>query len=467
MSVETANYLPEPNKKNLYKVLVKLLSTLNIQHTKLYIDESSAKTSTSLKGICKLLQKYQLAVLPVELAVPQLQEIPFPALTQYQNGSFAVLLAFKDGQVTLYDPQRNTFSLSVTAFHQLWSGITLLIEKTENSAEPNYTENRKQEILDSLRLPALLGVLLFVLLGGLWHLPVGASWAWVATKLVGTVASGLLLWQSIDKNSVVAQFCSFNKKTDCNSLLTSPAAMVFGLFSWAEVGFAYFSAGLVYVLMNSNLLKDLQTPQAIPLWGEALAEFNLLGLSSLVALPFTLWSVWYQWKIAKIWCPLCLVVVAVLWGEAMLSLFILSEGIIETTLVTPSLWGRVGVGFILALLPTVVYAWAKPFITKSQTLPHTTQALAHFKYNTDIFKFLLHQERQIDESKLPKDLVLGTAEAPLTLVFVTNPSCKPCQVVKPKVETLLQQFPDELKVVMIDTATKTPQGLVGSCFKNL
>jgi uncharacterized membrane protein len=291
-------------------------------------------------------------------------------------------------------------------------------------------------------LPALLGVLLLVLLGGLWHLPVGASWAWVVTKLLGTVLSVLLLWQSIDNNSIVAQFCSFNKKTDCNSLLTSPAAMVFGLFSWAEVGFAYFSVGLVAVLL---------APPTVWLW----------QFMAILGVPFTCWSVWHQWKVAKMWCPLCLGVVAVLWIEAILSILAFESGISFTSPNGEGLGERSNFSILvvsaLALLPTALYAWLKPFITKSQKLPFTTQALARFKYNTEIFKFLLHQERQIDESRLPKDLVLGATEAPLTLVFVTNPACTPCQVAKPKVEILLQQFPDELKVVMIDTTTKIPQ----------
>ncbi len=46
---------------------------------------------------------------------------------------------------------------------------------------------------------------------------------------------------------------------------------------------------------------------------------------------------------------------------------------------------------------------------------------------------------------------MGNVEAPLTLVFVTNPDCPPCKAAKPKVDALLEQFSEELKVVMVYT----------------
>jgi hypothetical protein len=108
-------------------------------------------------------------------------------------------------------------------------------------------------------------------------------------------------------------------------------------------------------------------------------EFNLLGLLSLVVLPFTLWSVWYQWKVAKTWCPLCLGVVAVLWVEAILSLFALQSGISFPSPNREGLGERSNFSILvvsaLALLPTALYTWLKPLITKSQKLPFTTQAL--------------------------------------------------------------------------------------------
>ncbi len=426
------DYLPQPNEQNLCSVISSLLSNLAVQHTKHFLQKSIAKTSITVNSIRHLLRQYQIAVLPVELAAPQLTEIPLPALVQYKNGAFAVLMACEADQVTLFDPQRKSFSSSVASFHQLWSGITLLIEKTDTSSEPNYKANKKQETIENLRLPLLLLACLLVVGYAAFQLPNLESLAWLGTKLVGTVLSVLLLWQSLNKNSAVARLCSFHKKTDCNSLLTSPAATLFGVISWAEIGFFYFAGALLALLLGlDNLLI-----------------FKLLAYLSL---PFVAWSIWYQWQIAKVWCPLCLGVATILLIEITLSLSPLigvpnhPEGGIDVISSNSPFggWGAVVLPFF--------YFFLKPFFTSSLQVPVLQKQVAQFKYNFDIFTHLLHQQRQINTNEVPQQIVWGNVDSPVQLVFVTNPDCKPCQAAKPKIETLLQQFSEELQVVVVYT----------------
>lgn len=230
----------------------------------------------------------------------------------------------------------------------------------------------------------------------------------------------------------MAKLCSFNKKTDCNSLLSSSAATLFGVVSLAEIGFFYFVGGLLYLLFSPHNLFI----------------FNILAYFSLL---FVLWSVWYQWKIAKVWCPLCLGVAAVLVMESLITSPLTPEGgILDTvTSVPPSgARGLVALGLLLA-----IYFWFKPFFISANQVPVLQKNLASFKQNIDIFTSLLQTQKSIDLTTVPQDNVLGEVDAPVSLVFVTNPSCKPCQLAKPKVDALLAQFGEELKVIMIDTKT--------------
>jgi uncharacterized membrane protein/thiol-disulfide isomerase/thioredoxin len=343
-----------------------------------------------------------------------------------------VLQKIEQETITYIDTEKGIITESITDFAKLWTGVTLLVEKNENSAEPNYKEDKKQEIIENLRLPLLLLVLGLVIGYQAMQFTNRVSFAWLATKLVGTILSVLLLLQSLNKNSLVAKLCSFNKKTDCNSLLTSPAATLFGVVSWAEIGFFYFTSGLLVILLS---------PQGL----EALAGMKLLAFA---ALPFVAWSVWYQWKIAKVWCPLCLGVASVLAIETSLSLFTFENEVIATIVSQ----GFMFLGFFMAFfIVLVIYFYLKPFFVSATKVPKLQKELAIFKNNFDIFNSLLHQQKQINEETLPQQTILGNVEAPLTLVFVTNPDCPPCKAAKPKVDALLEQFAEELKVVMVYT----------------
>jgi uncharacterized membrane protein len=430
--------LPNHAQSNFYSIFPNIFAILGISFTYTYLNTKLLVSTISLDSIQNILQAYLLSSLPVHLSITELQEIPYPALAQIRNKDgdfFVVLQKIEKETITYIHTEKGIITEDITNFEKIWSGVTLLIEKNEKSAEPNYKENKKQEIIENLRLPLLLLVLGLVIGYQAMQFTNLVSFAWLATKLVGTVLSILLLLQSLNKNSVAAKLCSFNKKTDCNSLLTSAAATLFGVVSLAEIGFFYFAGGLIVVLL---------APQGL----EALVGLKLLAYLSL---PFVLWSVWYQWKVAKIWCPLCLGVAGVLVVESLNPTPTppLLGGAFDLIASAPLPIGEgLGVGLLISL-----YFFLKPFFIFANQVPVLQKNIALFKQNVDIFTNLLQAQKSIDLSIVPQDSVLGDANAPVSLVFVTNPSCKPCQLAKPKVDTLLAQFEEELKVIMIDTKT--------------
>ena len=84
------------------------------------------------------------------------------------------------------------------------------------------------------------------------------------------------------------------QKGGCDSILELKASKFFGIFSWSEVGFTYFSVSLLALLV-------------FPQW------ICYLALCNACCLPFTFWSIWYQRFKAHKWCTLCVSVQATLW----------------------------------------------------------------------------------------------------------------------------------------------------------
>ena len=129
----------------------------------------------------------------------------------------------------------------------------------------------------------------------------------VISLLLGLSVAILIILQSIDqRNPLVQQLCGGGTKTDCNHILSSKAAKINSWLGWADVGLFYY-AGSFLLLMSSHSTTAIIT----------------LCLFNVISLPFTFYSVYYQWKVAKSWCRLCLYVQALLWVQAAFSFYYL------------------------------------------------------------------------------------------------------------------------------------------------
>src|SRR5471030_1680876 len=121
----------------------------------------------------------------------------------------------------------------------------------------------------------------------------------------------LLLMQSIDANNPFIQKLCGEDNKNCNAILSSKAAKINEFLSWSEVGFFYFAGTWLALLFNSAHIAMLQ----------ALAVLNI------VALPYTFYSIHYQWRVAKQWCVFCCAVQALLWLEFFAFLPYLSQSL--------------------------------------------------------------------------------------------------------------------------------------------
>lgn len=130
------------------------------------------------------------------------------------------------------------------------------------------------------------------------------------------------------KNRAADRVCGVLQEGGCDHVLELKASKFFGLFSWSEVGFTYFSVSMLGLLLNPGLLPDL-------------AAINVC------CLPFTVWSIWYQKFRAHHWCTLCVCVQATLW---LLFLYYLGGGWLAESWPLNGNFFALGVTYIVVLL---------------------------------------------------------------------------------------------------------------------
>lgn len=217
--------------------------------------------------------------------------LPPPFIAHVGNG-FVVVEAIKNEKV-VYHWNEKKLSVPLVEFNNIWSGATLIVETDENSVEPYYKENRKRELVTEILQYLLLGAILILAFIGFVqnriYNDIGLSLLLVL-NIIGIYVGYLLILKQMNiQSSHVDKICSLFSQSDCNNVLDSPAAKFMGIFSWSELGLSYF-------LSNTFIL--LFAIQFLP----------YLVLLNICALPYSLWSVWYQRFKVKQWCPLCLIV---------------------------------------------------------------------------------------------------------------------------------------------------------------
>lgn len=165
------------------------------------------------------------------------------------------------------------------------------------------------------------------------------------------------------------------------------------------------------------------------------AFLGTLYVLSILSLPYTLWSLWYQKRRLKKWCGLCLCVQAVLWLMFIVGAFGRFGGYYPVTLF----------GFIISLAVITMVVLAVHFVVslKSEAMDgvRIRSEMNAIKYEGGVFQALLRKQRHCEVSDADSKILFGPANAKLALTVVCNPYCVPCARAHKEIRGLLLARP--------------------------
>lgn len=429
------------NQKKRQSILHLLLSRLNVPFTDIHLNEmiKHHPNSGNLLGISDILYQYKVSNISLKVEPNDLSKLEPPFLVQINSNpskEFAVVTNIGYGDIEYLNEKGKTLKLLKDEFLKLWTGIALLTETDEKSIEDDLILNRRKQFFEHLRLPMVITVLLslitwimFINLSSVSFSPISYS---ILTLLyiAGSVTSIMLIIQTIDKNNpLVNKICALaNANSHCNDVLESPTAKLLGVISWSEVGFVFFAG---------NLLCHLFVPQVK----------DLMFWANVLALPYTVWSVNYQWRIAKQWCVFCLSIQVLLWLSF---IALLTTGIPLNPLNLTSIPFYYLLQFVAYFgLPVIGLWFVIPFVKKAHLLSPAIQELNKIKGNEDIFEALLKSQKRVEIDENVKGVYFGNPDAPFVITMVTNPLCGPCAKMHHKLEVLLMQYNEFLRLNII------------------
>jgi len=400
----------------------------------------------SLLCISDALHQWHILNAAAKMDVQNIDALPLPFLAQprHPERPLAIVTKVDATGVTCY--QNNYLkptTLPRADFFQQWTGVYMLAEPQAQSGEPDYAINKRKQWMHSI-LPVtltacILSVLLWSFSSSIGNAPslkiqigLGLQFAFY---LGGFLVSCLLLWYELDKrNPLLQKVCTGIAKGNCNAILTGKASKVFSWLSWSEVGFFYFAGGLLLLSM----------PSLLP-WAS-----YWLGWLGIAAIIYPIFSIYYQWQVAKQWCVLCLAVQAILLLLATNFVVFLSPAVIGVNSISSIQLATMVVG-----LPVLAWYSIKPYLLRMQQATDEHRAYLRLKFNAEVFEGLLHKQKMITTATAGLGISLGNPNASNTLVKVCNPYCGPCSKAHPKIEKLLQHN-HNLQVQVLFMVPNTP-----------
>lgn len=418
-----------PSEKNAISATDYIINSLKIRVTTKTLKETLYLNPSfpSLLSLSDVLKDWGVNNLATRIHYEDLINIPLPAIAyvNVNGGIFAPIRNVTETEIEWRDNQEKWKTESIEEFNNKWDNIVLLFEPKENAGEKNFTDKRKEDFLEKIRNPFIIigSIISFLLILSIWGTSIdNLDWRHISlfvVKLIGTFVSSLLILNSIDSNnSFIRSICGNESKNDCNNILNSKAAKIWGGIGWAEIGFIYFFGGLiasffVFFFSNSTIA-------------------NSLIILNFTALPYTIFSIYYQYNVAKSWCRLCLIIQLLFWLE-----FIIGS----------NFWIDLKFIFDVKSIAIVAFSFLQPILFLSLFVPYLKKSFEFYPLKKELQKSKFNPEyvESLFEKQpvMPpifegmKTVIMGDNEANNTITVVTNPLCGPCKKLHLEIESYI------------------------------
>jgi uncharacterized membrane protein/glutaredoxin len=411
----------------------------------------------SLYSISNTFNKFGIVSQAFTITSEELLTMEAPFIVYYRTAAnskdFILINRLKKDTVSFISAGNKETTVSKQEFLKNWEKIVLVAESTATSGEKDYAINLKKEKQQQTKkywlYAGAVSIVLLVVAAFIYNTGntfLIAAIIIAAIKLLGIMAAALLLIYEIDRSNLfVKSICTAGKQTNCDAVLNSKASKFLGM-SWSEAGFFYFAATTIFLFSGIDYsIKSVCIATA--------------GTIAAAYIPF---SIYYQWKVVKQWCPLCLTVQIILALE--LTWAIISVWIPSTRLTTfPELLTLIDPVIIIQillsiLLPVVILYLIKPVLLKAKDESLYKNAYKRLLYNPEVFNGLLQQQETAPDGWQHLGITIGNPTAANTIIKVCNPYCGPCAKAHALLEEIIQHNENvNLKIIFTATNNENDQ----------
>lgn len=411
-------------KEQLVRIVVHLLkqNRISFHQKELEFQIKSHPSYPSLHSITGVLDHFNIENVAAQVEVEELiiEQLPYSFIAQLNDHNSKKLVTIKrDGDsYIINDGVQKSYSLTKEGFIDKFTGIVVAVERSGlNNTKKDYSSFH---YIASLTLIALLA--LFFSVDSQFNI---TDYAFTLLSFLGVVVSAVIVQQELGLQTKMGDaFCSDNANNkNCDAVLTSDGAKLLKFLKLSDASLIYF----IFLSISSFVLPR---------------ESDILNLTSIIVLPFILFSIYYQYQVVKSWCMLCLTIAGIMFVQGVMALVNIESNYLSHM----NSW----IPTILIYL-IILFTWkmSRPKIEELLSLRNNELKAIKFKRNFNLFKRLLLDSKRLNTSIDDiEEIQFGTGGTNTEIVVITNPFCGFCKPVHEMMDKLLDKFGDEVNITI-------------------
>nr|WP_321236350.1 vitamin K epoxide reductase family protein [uncultured Psychroserpens sp.] len=398
---------------------------ITIDFKELTFQIKSHPTYPSLHAITGVLDHFNIENLALDVPVNSntLNQLPITFLAQLEVDSqkqFAVVTKLKHGLRLVFDSKEKK-TRSQSEFLEQFTGIVLAVDKDESHVITNHSNTTS-----NLTKGFIFGSLILIVALLLKSNSELANYLYFSIAALGIYFTVTILKQEQGEPTILGNaFCSNpTEKKNCNAVLSSKGATLLKEVKLSDLSFIYFTSLTLVTLILMVANVSIFIPQLI----------------SIIVLPITLYSIYYQFTVIKKWCFLCLCIVGTMWVQTGISIAYFSPNYELTSILITTLSFTIISTFWLVV--SKIYK-------DNKTLKATKLKYFKFKRNFELFYNQLSKSKiistHIDNTK---EIVFGNTNSTFNITIVSNPMCGHCKAVHDLANQILKRYSQFIKLTI-------------------
>lgn len=305
--------------------------------------------------------------------------------------------------------------MSVEDFLSIWNGVIIAIDHNQGKLKNHFSFN----IFFAIGLTSIFSIYILKIFNVSWH--VGNS-THLFLSLIGLVIN-ILIYIRINRNSsILNKLCTFSKKFNCDEVFNSQSAKIYKNITINDFALVFFISNIILLPYEDSR--------------------NFIYLFSILSTPITIITLYYQWRIIKKWCPICIGITIIIW---IMSINIISFVNIKEILVFNF---NNFINFLFIITISSLWLLIKEYcLVKKEIYNYKLSALT-FRRNQNLFLPFFYSQNKLNIEPQSYDIVFGSDIATNEILVITNPICHNCNNVYWAYKKTLSQRKNNIRIRM-------------------
>lgn len=377
----------------------KVLKTDKVKFTNDILENNVLKepNSKNFLGIISILSHYNITCSPFLIEDNNLPIDKLPFITHISNPDEIIFIEkCENDTLHYYNNEGYFYKVKISEFEKKWSKNVILLKYT-NKVEKKYLKNL---LVEKSPIILCLTFLFFSILTLILKISFPTNLLYIVNNLLGLYVCYKLNIISLSQNQDSSKICNLTKKSNCLSIINHKYSKLFGVISYDKIGYVYF----IMALLLPSILEN--------------NELNILFLIFGVSTLFPIYSIYFQYFVAKNWCPLCLIIQFNIITNFLLFLILNSNFIYSIDPIIKTI-------LLLIIIIFGVFFYTK-FSSSKIEYKENRKRLNNFINDSEVLDIFM--KKNVELLSIPKimSIIIGNVEANNKITFITNPFCKYC-----------------------------------------